>query len=63
MNYKKIKINLIKKYTHYEDALEKVDLQSLRERKDELCLNFAEKCIKNDTLKSMFPLNVKSHQK
>ena len=42
--------------------MEKVNLQSLRERRDELCLNFAEKCIKNDKLKSMFPLNVKSHQ-
>ena len=57
-----VRIILGSTYTHYEDALEKVDLQSLRETRDEFCLNFAQKCIKNDKLNSMFPLNLKSQQ-
>ena len=35
------RIMLGSKYTHYEDTLERVDIQSLRERRDELYWNFS----------------------
>ena len=56
-----VKIILGKQYKNYEEALEKIDLQPLDERRDELCLKFAKKCLKSDKMKTIFPLNEKSH--
>jgi hypothetical protein len=42
--------------------LVKVNLESLKIRREELCLNFAKKCIKNEKTKDMSPLRVKDHQ-
>ena len=41
----------------YEHALETVDLECLVESRDKLCLKFAKACLKNENVKSMFPLN------
>ena len=41
----------------YENALIKLNLQSLEQRRKELCLNFAKNCIKYDKLMDLFPLN------
>ena len=49
-------------YTNYEDALMKADLQTLKERREEIRLSFAKKCLKNDKTKHMFPENIKSHE-
>ena len=49
-----VKIIQGKQYKTYEEALEKIDLQPLNERRDELCLNFAKKCLKNDKMKNLF---------
>ena len=49
------------KYIEYKDALLKLDKENLSERREELCLNFARKCIKNPKTKHMFPENVKIH--
>ena len=57
-----VKIILGKQYKTYEEALEKIDLQPLNERRDELCLNFAKKCLKSEKVKGIFPVNEKSHQ-
>ena len=43
--------------TKHENALAKLELQTLEERREFLCLNFARKCLQNDNLKHMFPLN------
>ena len=40
-----------------KNALEKTDLESLVERREKLCLKFAKSCIKNETVRDMFPLN------
>ena len=56
-----VRIMLGNNYTNYEDALIKADLQTLKERREELCLSFAKKCVKNDKTKHMFPENIKSH--
>ena len=36
-------------------------MQNLYDRREQLCLNFAQKCLKNPKSAQMFPLNEKSH--
>ena len=55
-----LKIILGINYNSYEQALTKVDLQNLSERRDELCLRFAKKCVKSDKTQDMFPINPKN---
>ena len=57
-----VRIILGNRYVGYKKSLQKLDLQSLNDRREELCLIFAKKCLKNPKLKHMFPLNVKSHK-
>ena len=51
------KLVLKNEYTDYETALLKLNLQTLEQRRKELCLNYAKKSIKNETLSDLFPLN------
>ena len=53
-----LKIILGPKYRGYRNAL---NLETLEERRENLCLRFAKKCVRNDKTKSMFPLNKKAH--
>ena len=50
-----LKIMLGDKYVSYDNALKVLKLQSLRERREELCLKFARKCLQVPKLKRMFP--------
>ena len=45
-------------YTSYEELLMEIDESSLKERRDELSLRFAQKCLKNDKFCSWFPPGV-----
>ena len=54
-----VKIILGNEYTNYENALSKLGMTKLR---DELCLKFASKCLKNKKTKDMFPENKKTHK-
>ena len=45
------------KYENYEDALTTLNLDSLADRREKLCLKFAKSCIKHPKAKKMFPLN------
>ena len=56
-----VKIILGNQYNDYEESLIKADLDSLKDRREELCKKFALKCIKNDKTKNMFPINKKEH--
>ena len=56
-----VRIILGKNYTDYEDALEKIGLQSLQKRRNELCLRFAKNCLRNEKTSNMFPVNNKQH--
>ena len=56
-----LKVILGSKYTSYSDALHELKLQSLGERRESLCLKFAEKCLRTDKFKSMFPKKTKLH--
>ena len=44
-------------YQGYEQALNILELETLKVRRDRLCLKFAKKCVRHPTAKKMFPLN------
>ena len=56
-----VKIILGDKYVGYKKSLLKLEMESLKERREELCLKFALKCVKNPKTKKMFPQNIKVH--
>ena len=57
-----VRIILGDAYSGYKKSLAKLDMESLKERRKQLCLNFALKCRKNPKTKDMFPENSKLHQ-
>ena len=52
-----MKIILKEEYLSYEQALEKLMLCKLSERREKMCLKFAKNCTKNDLTSDLFPLN------
>ena len=58
-----LKVILAEKYLSYSHALNLLDLDSLSDRREQLCLSFAQKCTKNPRLKNMFPLHDKNMQR
>ena len=56
-----LKIMLNDKYVSYTRSLAQLGLETLSDRREALCLNFALKCTKNEKLSHMFPLNQKNH--
>ena len=54
-----LKIILGEKYISYENALLRLNMESLKERIEHLCTSFALKCLKNPKTKDMFPKNTK----
>ena len=57
-----LKIILGEKYQSYAKALIKLDMDSLNDRREKLCLTFAIKSAKNPKSKHMFPVNEKTHK-
>ena len=55
------KIMLGEKYESYSKSLIRLDMQNLHDRREQLCMNFAIKCLKNPKTAKIFPLNNKSH--
>ena len=56
------KIILGNEYTGYAKSLVKLDMETLCNRREQLCLNFALKCLKNPKTTDMFPINDKKHE-
>ena len=56
-----LKIILKEKYQNYENALNILELDTLKDRREILCLAFAQKCLKNKKMKHFFPPNTKDH--
>ena len=52
---------LQEKYSTYENALKILELESLSERREYLCLQFAKKCLTHPNMKNLFQLNKISH--
>ena len=44
------------KYSNYNHALKYLQFKRLSDRRKELCLNFAQKSLKHEKAKQMFPL-------
>ena len=57
-----LKVILQDQYKGYKNALNRLDLESLHDRRENLCLNFAIKCTKNKKLENMFPKTSKKHE-
>ena len=56
-----LKVILGEKYLGYKISLQKLNLETLYDRREQLCLNFAKSCIKNPKFNDMFPKNIKTH--
>ena len=56
-----VRIIMGENYISYNQSLIKLDIESLKDRRESLCLNFAQKCTKNIRTKDMFPMNKKMH--
>ena len=57
-----LRVILGERFKTYKNALDLLDLQTLDERREQLCLNFAKRAAKHPKLMHLFPLNLKSHQ-
>ena len=44
-------------YTFYEESLGLLGLEKLQSRRKYLCLKFAKKCLENEKMAELFPLN------
>ena len=55
-----LRIILREDYTDYSSALNLTGLERLKDRRTQLALSFAKKCLKNETCRNLFPLNVKT---
>ena len=56
-----LRIILKDQYKTYKHALAKLGLEELSERREKLCLTFAQKCTKNPRTANMFPMKKKKH--
>jgi hypothetical protein len=57
-----LRIILGDQYSSYKNALEILNLQSLDNRRESLCLSFAKKCLQVEKFKSMFPRKDQGHR-
>ena len=57
-----VRVILRNSYKDYETGLAKLNLETLDDRRENLCLSFARKCTKNKKLSHMFPLREKTHE-
>ena len=57
-----LKLILAEKYQNYENALNILELETLEDRRKNLCLEFAKKCLKNEKMKSLLCENENIHQ-
>ena len=56
-----VKCILGQSYMNYEDALMKLGLKSLEERREEMSLKFAKQCLRIEKMKRLFPRRVSCH--
>ena len=57
-----LRVILGKKYTSYSNALKELNIDSLQERRESLCIKFAKKCLKVNKLRKMFPKKFTMHE-
>ena len=52
-----VRVILKYKYTTYRAGLKYLNMQTLEQRREVLCLRFAKRCLKTEKVKNMFPKN------
>ena len=57
-----VRVILGKNYSTYKNGLKMLRIDTLDKRREKLCLSFAKKCLNNEKVKDMFPLNKTEHQ-
>ena len=57
-----LKIILGNRFTTYKNGLKMLNLDTLDERRRKMCLKFAQNCLKNEKVKSMFPQKISKHK-
>ena len=57
-----LKLILAEKYKNYKNALNILELETLVDRRKNLCLEFAKKCLNNEKMKSLLNENEKKHK-
>ena len=56
-----VKIILGGQYNGYRNSLKNLNMETLDERREKLCLNFAKRCLRNEKTSKSFPENSKNH--
>ena len=56
-----LKVILGDRYRGYEDALKIMKIDSLEERRQKICLKFAQQCLRNEKMRDMFQRNKSDH--
>ena len=56
-----LKLILKENYRDYKTALKTLNIESLYDRREKLCLKFARKCLKDDNFKKLFPYRKSKH--
>ena len=56
-----VKLIMGPKYRKYQDLLNKLELETWHDRRENLCLKFAQKCTSNRKMKDLFRKNEKNH--
>ena len=56
-----LRVILGERYKSYKKSLDTLELETLKDRREHLCLNFAKSCRKNPKFIDMFPENIKTH--
>ena len=57
-----VRVILSGNYSSYNDGLEKLKLESLNDRRKNICLKFAKNCLKNERVKDIFPKTENKHR-
>ena len=57
-----LKIILKDNYKNYTNALNFLEFETLKDRREYLCLHFAKKSVRNDKFKDLLPVNTKFHK-
>ena len=57
-----VRVILKQKYTNYKSGLKMLNIQTLEERRELLCLRFAKRCLQNEKVKNIFPRKISNHK-
>ena len=57
-----LKVILGANYNNYEDALRRTGLKTLKQRREDKCFAFSQKCLKHPQLRRLFPRNENVYQ-